>query len=106
MQRVLLGRLMCADLLISLVQVYHSPGLFVERQLRHAKKYKTAESPLLTPRLAHDAAALQHLRWLRLGIHASACHSTAPALLSSEGSSPPVHINIASLLCQVVADCV
>eukprot|EP00891_Asterochloris_glomerata_P005983 jgi/Astpho2/5983/Aster-x1340 len=37
-------------------EVYHSPGLFVERQLRHAKKYKTAESPLLTPRIVFDEA--------------------------------------------------
>lgn len=59
-QNVLLGMTMHTDVLCSLVQVYHSPGLFVERQLRHAKKYKTAESPLLTPRSAQIVAALQH----------------------------------------------
>ena len=96
MQGVPLGMLMRGDLLCSLVQVYHSPGLFVERQLRHVKKYKTAESPLLTPRLAHTVAALQHLHWLRLGLmpvhatalqlHCSAQHLRASVLLCTSTS--------------------
>ena len=97
LQSVLLGRLMCADLLCSLVQVYHSPGLFVERQLRHAKKYKAAESPLLTPRSAHSVAALQHLQRDEAGDSCQCMSQPAAVILctASEGFGPPVHIYIA-----------